>query len=56
MVFAGCRRLSIAAVLIVAGTVLEGVGILLIVPLLQLFLGPRASGEWADGAPFDRML
>lgn len=56
MVFAGRRRLSIAAVLIVTGTVLEGVGILLIVPLLQLFLGPGAQGEWVDGAPFDRLL
>jgi ATP-binding cassette subfamily C protein len=54
--FAGRRRLAIAAGLILAGTTLEGVGILLIVPLLQLFFEPGANEGLAGRAPFDWML
>jgi len=56
--FAGAGRLAAAAGLIVTGSALEGIGILLIVPLLQAFLEPganslaeyRESTEWLLGS------
>lgn len=54
--FAGPRWISLTAVLILAGTAVEGVGILLIVPLLQLVIEPGTEGAWADVVPFDWLL
>src|SRR5262245_34438608 len=52
----GWRRLAVAGGLILVGAVLEGVGILLILPLLQTFLEPGAHGALADRAPADWLL
>ncbi|HEU4649835.1 MAG TPA: hypothetical protein VFS49_00330, partial [Croceibacterium sp.] len=54
--FAGCRKLTLTAVLVVVGTAVEGVGILLVVPLLRAFLGQGAAPAPADGWPFERLL
>jgi ATP-binding cassette subfamily C protein len=45
-----------SAVLIVFGTVLEGVGILLVVPLLRIFLEPGEKRAPTDGMPFQGAL
>lgn len=46
--FSGPRRLTVTAGLVLAGAALEGVGILLAMPLLQLVLEPAAKGELGD--------
>ena len=51
MAFAGRRRLCATACLVVAGAALEGVGILLVLPILQMFLQPGAVGPLAERAP-----
>jgi ATP-binding cassette subfamily C protein len=43
--FAGRRRLAVAACLILAGAVLEGAGILVVVPLLQKLLRPGVGAS-----------
>jgi ABC-type multidrug transport system fused ATPase/permease subunit len=54
--FAGSRRLAFAAGLVVAGAALESVGILLIVPLLQLLLAPGPADASTAGTGLERLL
>ena len=54
--FAGLRRLAAAGALVLAGAALEGVGILLIVPLLGPVLEGGAAGGLAVGGPWDSLL
>ena len=56
MAFAGRRRLCVTACLVVAGAALEGVGILLVLPILQMFLQPGVVGPLAERAPADWLL